>query len=385
MSSPPCDVAGDTAAAGVCPPLTIGEVNPLASPDWDSVVATLPGATFFHGRAWAAVLHAAYGFAPRYLIARPLGDVTPRSRLLPTGIPLEDATTWSHFLGVLPLVEVRSWLTGRRGVSLPFTDACAPIATSEEISHRLFRAALERSRSSRWRYCEIRGGRETIGAPASLTFYGHTIDLRPGLHELWARLPSAVCRAVRKAEANGVKVEFTTSPDAAQAFYGLLCRTRRRHGLPPPPRRFFDAVHRHAIDAGSGTIVLARYNNQPVAGAVYFNFGRTALYKFGASNERFLHLRPNNLVMARAIEHYAQLGFETLDLGRTSMTNDGLRQFKRHWNAQEHVIEYVRYDCHRNCFVTSRDSSTGWHSALFRHLPLGLSRLIGALAYRHVA
>ena len=70
-------------------------VDPTKQPDWDDQVLQLLGAGFFHTTAWARVLHATYGYRPYYL-------ATPASG------PLNS---------VLPLMEVASWLTGRRGVS----------------------------------------------------------------------------------------------------------------------------------------------------------------------------------------------------------------------------------------------------------------------------
>ena len=78
-------------------------------------------------------------------------------------------------------------------------------------------------------------------------------------------------------------------------------------------------------------------------------------------------------------------GAKTLDLGRTSIGNEGLRRFKLSWGAQEHKIEYVKYDLRRNIFVTETDAATGWHNRVFRALPTGVSRMIGATLYRHLA
>jgi len=38
-----------------------------------------------------------------------------------------------------------------------------------------------------------------------------------------------------------------------------------------------------------------------------------------------------------------------------------------------------------NAFVTDRDAAAGWHNRVFRALPSGLSRAIGAALYRHLA
>jgi len=180
-------------------------------------------------------------------------------------------------------------------------------------------------------------------------------------------------------------LEFSQSPEAMQAFYRLLCLTRRRHGVPPQPFSFFAQIQRHVMATNQGWIVLARQGHSPVAGAVFFHHGRQAIYKFGASDETRQELRANNLVMWQAIQHFAREGMVRLDFGRTSLANAGLRKFKLGWGAQEDRIDYLRYDLQADVFVTSRDESTGWHNRLFRALPLPLSRLAGALFYRHIA
>lgn len=350
------------AAAGVQTPRgRIRLADPTAEDGWDG---RLPAAaTFFHSSAWTRVLRDAYGFSPCHLVA-------------------EDD---HRVRGVLPLMAAHSWLTGSRGVSLPFTDSCESLADSDDLARLLFNAAVDHGKRQRWRYCELRGGGNRLGAPASASYLGHSLPLSPNTRDLFSRIASPAQRAVRRAERSGLSIEFSRSFDALVDFRDLLCRTRQRHGLPPQPLRFFESLHRHALSAGLGWVVLARLGKQPVAGAVFLHFRRHAVFKYGASNEAYQELRPNNLVLWRAIERHASEGFEVLDLGRTDIGQEGLRRFKMSWGATEHRIEYVRCDCRTGRFLVQPDRVHGWHNLLFRILPRPLSRLIGAAAYRHVA
>ena len=342
----------------------VGRIDPLEAAGWDARLSACPAPGFFHGAAWARVLHDSYGFSPAYFT---LGDTNRPAALL-------------------PLMEVNSWLTGRRGVSLPFTDECEPLCPDVDSFRRLFRAVLEHAKARAWKYLECRGGRAWLGdAPASTSFHGHRLDLGGGEEALWARVDGAVRRAVRKAEQSGLTVTFSQDLDAVRTFYGLFCRTRKRHGMPAQPFRFFENIHRHVLAQNQGWVVLARHGPVPAAGAVFFHSGKTAVFKFGASDETLQHLRANNLVMWQAIRWHAQRGFALLDFGRTSLDNEGLRRFKLSWGAQERRIDYFRHDCRKAEFVTARDDSTGWHNRVFRFLPVPLSRLIGVAFYRHVA
>ena len=355
--SPATEPCGDSRA--------IRRVDPLTDPRWDARLAGCPGATFFHGAAWARVLAGTYGFDPLYFTVG--GEAERLSALL-------------------PVMGVRNWLTGRRGISLPFTDACAPLAAEAETAGDLFAEALACARASGWNYLECRGGRALLGdPPASTSFLGHQLDLSPGESRLFAQTAESVRRAVRKAGQSGLTVEFSRDLAAIRVFYRLLGRTRKRHGLPAQPFRFFANIQRHILAQDQGCVVLARQGATPVAGAIFFHFAGTALYKFGASDERFQHLRANNRVMWEAIAWHVQKGFSRLDFGRTSLANAGLRRFKLGWGATEQPIDYVRYDVRAGAFTSGRDESSGWYNRLFRRLPVSLSRLAGALLYKHAA
>jgi hypothetical protein len=180
-------------------------------------------------------------------------------------------------------------------------------------------------------------------------------------------------------------IEFSQSLEAINAFHSLLCLTRQRHGTPPQPFAFFANIQRHVLAENQGCVVLARHGQVTVAGAVFFHFGRTVIYKYGASNQELQHLRANNLVMWEAIRKYARDGFTHLDFGRTSLHNEGLRRFKLGWGTQERRIDYFRYDIKKSCFVTVREENAETLHRLYRFIPICLSRLIGALLYKHIA
>lgn len=132
-------------------------------------------------------------------------------------------------------------------------------------------------------------------------------------------------------------------------------------------------------------VVLAKHGGRPVAGSVYFHFGDEAIFKYGASDETHQDVRGVNLVMWTAIKEFARRGMKHLDLGRTSMGNEGLRKFKLGWGAVEHRIEYMKFDLKKNTFVTDADGVAGWHTHVFSRLPAFLSRATGSLLYKHWA
>ena len=266
----------------------------------------------------------------------------------------------------------------------PFTDFCDPLFFNGCDSAIVSRPLCELARNELG-ISKFRGGSSAAPwATPSLTFYGHSLDLRSGPEALFSGFAGSVRRAIRKAQLCDLDVQISQSHEALLDFYRIHIRTRRRHGLPPQPISFFTNIYDLIIKPGLGFVVLGSTGSRTVAAAVFFHMGEKAVYKFAASDERCQDLRGNNLVMWKAIEFLVQNGFESLHLGRTSLENEGLRRFKRAWGTAEGMIEYYRFDTRANHWITARDNVSGFHNTVFARLPLVVNRLMGAMIYPHL-
>lgn len=355
---------GIASPAGVVAARAPACLDPLRDSGWDVRLAAFSQATFFHTTAWARVLREAYGHTPAYFALGSSG----RDQVL------------------FPVMEVNSPLTGRRGVALPFTDECPALGVNTADLATGYDQIMNYGRTRGWKYFEARGGFAAWpGATPSLEFFGHQLDLTAGETSLFGRLESSVRRGVRKAQSAGLKVERSASLEAISGFYRLHCGTRRRHGVPPQPFRFFGSIQRHVLAPGHGTVFSVSHAGRILAAAVFFHHGRHAIYKFGASDLAAQELRPNNLLMWEAIRHYAGLGCELLDFGRTSVGNAGLRRFKRGFGCSERQLAYARYDFRRSAFVAQVDRAEGAANRLLGRLPPPVFRMLGALLYPHLS
>jgi len=155
--------------------------------------------------------------------------------------------------------------------------------------------------------------------------------------------PLSLYSFLSKASSYQLKVEICNSVDSINKFYKLNCITRKRHGLPPQPSYFFKNIYKYIIAKDNGFVVLASYKGHNVAGAVFFHFGKNAIYKYGASNYTYQHLRPNNIIMWEAIKWYSLNGYSNLCFGITELEHNGLRQFKNNWGTEERIINYYKY------------------------------------------
>jgi hypothetical protein len=338
-------------------------LDPCQVQEWDDLVLDTESYSFFHCRAWAEVLNHSYSYKPYYfaLFSGP------------------------RILGLIPVLEIKSLLTGKRGVSLPFSDFCEPIILEKNRFKELFEGVINVGNKFGWRYLEIRGGgRWFDNVRPSSQYLGHRIALNGNIDQLLSDCRKSTQRNIKKALKAGVECETVQSISAVKEFFHLNCITRKRHGLPPQPFSFFKNIYHYIIAKNLGNIVLASYKNRIIAGAVFFHFGNKAIYKFGASEIEYQHLRANNLIMWNAIKWYSQNGYQVFDMGRTETNNNGLNQFKSGWGTQSKSICYYKYSITKRKFVKSTSDASIIFHKLFSNLPLPLLRIVGSLAYRHI-
>ena len=337
-------------------------INPLEYPNWDELVLTNDDYSFFHSSSWARVLCESYKYKPLYFTSIENGKLSD----------------------LIPVMEVRSPLTGRRGVSLPFTDYCQPIVTDKSHFNEIIDEIISYGKKAGWKYIEWRGGESHFQNKIHSSFYyGHTLDLTKSEQELLSSFRSSTKRNIKKATKEGVNVKILNSLESIKAFSRLNSITRKHHGLPPQPWYFFKKVYEHIISKKNGFVVLASFRKKTIAGAVYFHFGEKVIFKFGASERSYQHLRPNNLVMWEAIKWSARNDFGSFNFGRTEAENDGLLQFKRGWGAQEQSIKYYKYDLKKEAFVKDHPPYQTYCN-LFRKMPVPLLKVAGSVSYKHI-
>ncbi|NOZ61330.1 MAG: peptidoglycan bridge formation glycyltransferase FemA/FemB family protein [Calditrichaeota bacterium] len=311
------------------------------------------------------MLAESYGYAPAFFLSR-------------VGVGRE-----IDFL--LPVMEVRSRLTGRRGIALPFTDFCAPFAVDQKTFKGAFQEIIAHGKNRGWKFLEIRGGKKFLTSEQpSLTYFNHRLHLSSE-EEMYKKFSQGHRRNIKKAKKNSLEICFENSLTSVEEFYRLNCLTRRKHGLPPQPKMFFENFYQFLVAENLATIVSARKENKTIAASVFLHFNGKVTYKYGASDPRYLNLRANHLVMWEAIKYFAERGFRTFGFGKTENTNQGLRRFKLGFGTEEEEISYYKFSFSQNKFIVEENPESGWHTVVFRKSPLPLLKLIGKILYRHVA
>ena len=269
-------------------PVEVRRLDPLADPEWDRLVASHPDAGPFHRAAWARVLVRTYGHRPLYLACHQAGRLT----------------------ALIPLMEVRSAITGRRGVCVPFADFCGPLFFADGTPSVVMEALSSLARERGWRYFEIRGGpRPEPSASAAASFLAHSLDLRGGPDKLFAGFDSSVRRALRKGSAGTLRLRSARTGKRSSPSTGFI--PARVGGTVCHRSRWpsFSIFTRKLSRPASARWSWRSDGSKPVAASIFFHYGTQALYKFGASDERLQATRANNLVMWTGIRILAEQGY----------------------------------------------------------------------------
>lgn len=345
------------------------QTDPSRDLRWAELVETHPRASIFHTVGWLEALRRTYGYKPVVFTTSP-----------PTG-KLENG---------LVFCRVRSWLTGPRMVSLPFSDHCEPLFSRPEELDFVVGCLQAELEHQDWKYLELRpisgsfrqeDGTE-IGFRTVHHYYLHRVDLRPALEDVFHGLHrNSAQRRILHAERMGLVCETESSPKLLKDFYGLLLLTRRRHHLPPQPYIWF----RNLLDClgRAAEIRVAYKDKSPIAAILTLRFRNTCYYKYGCSDRRFNSCGAVPFLLWKAIESSKASGAEEFDLGRSEDYAEGLLTFKDHWAPSRMPLAYWRYPS-----VDGTGPSERWKlemaKRVFAFMPDKLLAMTGRLVYRHI-
>jgi CelD/BcsL family acetyltransferase involved in cellulose biosynthesis len=351
-------------------PRTVYQIQPLQDPRWAEFVDRHPRSSVFHTVAWLEALHRTYGY-------QPIAYTTS-----PPGISLEDG---------LVFCRVTSWITGRRLISLPFSDHCEPLVNNAS-DEQVFVSALEQTlHREKLRYIEIRTTQPLAGAAGlcspTQSYYLHQVDLRADLAVLFNNShKSSTQRKILRAEREGLICETGQSQALLDAFWNLLLITRRRHQISPQPKSWFRNLVNCFGDALQ--IRVAFKDKQPVASILTLRHKDTLVYKYGCSDTRFNNLGGTQLLFWRSIQEGKRDGLRVFDLGRSDCDNAGLITFKDRLGSARSTLTYVRLSASPPSNVFGR-SGAGWVGRIVGSvipcLPDRLLCMISRVLYRHIA
>lgn len=291
--------------------------------DWNTVIATLPGAHFLQTAEWAAVktgvgwaqlqrkwqdgngnTTAAASVLERNLTIRGLSSGL-RVLYVPRGPLLAD---WADpALRALVLDDLAGFASQRGAIFIKM-DAEVPLGwgvpgsetAREDPTGKAVTASLV---SSGWRFSS-----EQVQFRNTMV-----LDLTPPEDELLARMKQKARYNIRLAERKGVRVRRAEDADLP-ALYAMYRETALRDGFVIRPEAYYLGVWRRFMQAAMAEPLVAEVEGEAVAGLVQFRFARRAWYVYGMSRDRYREYMPNHLLQWEAMRRARIAGCLSYDL-----------------------------------------------------------------------
>lgn len=338
---------GRSVTACVARPLVRGDED-----RWTAFVEASPEATFFHGIAWRDIIEQELGHRGHYLYAERDGVVT----------------------GILPLVEIRSWLFGHALISTAFCVYGGVVAVDADSATCLTRAAAALAESLRVDYLEMRNREaDRSGWPVKDLYVGFRKSLDPDHDANLKAIPRKQRAMVRKGIKNGLQARHDGS---VEDFYRVYAESVRNLGTPVLPRRYYARLGQAFGEDCEITVIT--HEGDPVAAVMSFYFRDEVHPYYGGSVWRGRDLAANDFMYWSVMQRAVERGARVFDFGR-SKQDTGAFHFKKHWGFDPVPLPYayhlVRAGKMPNISPTNRKYRL--FIKAWQHLPLSASCALG--------
>jgi hypothetical protein len=331
---------------------------------WDDFVVNHPGGTPSHLSGWLKTTTETYGFKPRFF-------------------SMNDES--GCISGVFPLFIINSPLRRRRIISLPFSDFGGPLVRTGGDGS-VFGNTLDEVGGKKT-CIEIRGNLSHPDFVRNKHYKRHTINLDRDIEVIWKSINKrTIHRSVRKAEDAGITVRFTDDYNGILEFIWLNRLTRKKHGVPAQPKKWFELLQKLVLAQGRGFIAIAEKDNRPVGASVFLTIANQLHYKYNASDPEIVRkVSPNHLITWKTIKWGVEKGYSLFDFGRTSPDNEGLIRYKEMWGSVATDLPYYYFPkVHGVSSLREKGLKYRIFSKLWQSLPEVVSEPLSTVLYKYL-
>ncbi len=297
--------------------ISIAEVVPALSSEWDEVWSSCDYATYFQSSEWASIwsVYTNGEFVPAPMM---ISFSDNKKAIIPFSLQQGEGsskTFWSS-----PADTFGGWISNDD--------------LTMDHTRLLVNYMTKRVRDVVWRtnpYDELLSNVAVKGVTPYTT---HVLDLQDGFETLYKKWTKTNARAVRQARRRGIVIRLATSLADWKTYYEAYEDSLRRWGDKASSRYEFNLFEemqsRHSPHI---KLWLATYQHKIIAGAIILYAKTHVAGWHAASLEKYFGLRPNNLIMYEAIKEACETGFLWFDFG-PSAEHEGSTAFKRHFGTK---------------------------------------------------
>lgn len=347
-------------------------IDPVTDPRWDAFVENHPFGWICHLSGWKKVLEKSFPHMKGHYLA-----LIDGKREIKAG---------------LPLFEVKSWLTGKRLVSIPFATFSDPLVSNEKELVPLLDRVKHMHRELGCGYAEIRMFKYDAGQLDHAGIYqdifkAHLLKLEGSIEDLKKRFhKTCVRKNIARANRNGLKLMVGETEKDWMDFYYLYVANRKRLGLPSHPYAFIRNIWQTFMEEERVRLLLAEWEAKVIGALILFKYKDRVSAEYLGTDQKYMGLYTNVFLFWEAIRWAFESGMNCFDFGRTSPNNRGLMEFKGHWGTR--IIDlpiyyYPKEACNQKF---ERESSLLYRTTrcLCKACPESIHPLMGRLIYKHL-
>ncbi|MFV0448222.1 MAG: FemAB family XrtA/PEP-CTERM system-associated protein [Vibrio sp.] len=334
------------------------EIRTATSEDlslWDAYVHQHPKGSFFHLSGWITVITHVFQHRQRYLIAMQNDQV----------------------VGVLPLVEQKSWLFGHALISTPFCVYGGAIADSETIEHQLEAAAYQLGCQLNVDYVELRDRDYKQSQSPWVEHCHHSTFFSPIADtpdEILAAVKRKQRAVIRHSLNNGLDWDNQSNP---YLCYDIYAESVRNLGTPVFSKQLFILLTQ-VFSKQCETLIVRSRDGVPISSVLSFYYKGEVLPYYGGGTADARTLKSNDYMYYQLMCLARNKGQQRFDFGR-SKNDSGSYHYKKNWGMQEQPLHY------RIALINSREMPNlspnnpkyRYFISLWQKLPLWLSRVLG--------
>jgi len=339
-------------------------VRPFRDSDrarWERFVLDCPQATFFHRIGWREIHGEVFRHRPHYLVAE----------------------RGEHFVGILPLAQVKSLLFGHSLTSLPFAVYGGIAASDAEAEQALRQHAVQLGRELGVDHLELRSTAPgDPGWPEQDLYVTFRKELLPDVEANMLAIPRKQRAMVRKGQQRGLVSAI--DGDGPGRFFDLYADNLHRHGTPPHSKRYFRELQRvFGDDCEILTVFGPRA--KAVSSVLSFHFRAEVLPYYAGDLVEARALAANDFKYWELMRRACERGLRVFDFGR-SKRETGSFEFKKNWGFEPTPLHY-QYRLYKRATVPQNNPSNPRYRQaidLWRRMPRGFVNAVGPMLARHL-
>ncbi len=307
--------------------LNITVIDPKEDSRWDKFVLNHKFGSVYHLSDWSEILKASFGYKPNYVISEENEEIK----------------------AAIPLMLVKSWLTGKRLVSLPRIPYCDPLVNSEDELKVLLDYIYQIVDEWQVDYVEIKTQFNNQffkddHIKSYKHFKNHMLSLEIERDELWKSFDrTCVRQRINRAQQDNVKFRFGETEEDLKIFYALHKKTTEKQKIPIRPFNYFYNIWQTLRNKKLILLLIAEVDGEAGAANISFKFKNTLYYEFLGLNYDLIQHSPGHLLIWEAIKLALENNLQYFDFGLTPPDNPGLADFKKRWCAEESELSYFYY------------------------------------------